>query len=266
MKHKGFTLIEAIAVVAMIAIFSLAVYSFEGENFKIYAYEKEEADLQFDCKISVTQISQDIRRAKQSKYSVQVDNFEEDRFKNLKLPVNYTPVVYIEEISGDNYLYAVKTDSSGNKTIVRLKLDSKTIFSLPEKKDGNSILDYNADNYKHTIDCNNLCSKENIPPSWECDFIYEDNQKFYLVYHLEAIKNVHYEVEVAERANDITVEPSSEKIIAKNDYLFSVTPITKSEGQPNSYNVFVTLTGKKYTALKKSYTMCISKIKYGGDD
>lgn len=282
MKHRGFTLIEVMAAVAMMAIFSLGVFYFESGSFKIYSYEKEEADLQFDCKTAVTEISQDIKRAKQSEYSVITDFSSDDRFSTLfnGLEGKYEPVVYIEGMDGTNCIYAKKTDASGNMSIVKFNLESNS-FSLPKDEkgkveSGRRILDYKEDseekdypqqlshdkNDKNNDKFDYEIQHLNIPENWSCKFIYEENGEFNLVYNIGGSNT--FEIPLDEKANYISLVKESEKVVAKNLSDFSVE--AANDNKNNAYNIAITLNGKKYPSLKKSYAMCASKIKYEGDD
>lgn len=296
-RHRGFTLIEVITVVAMMAIFSLGVYYFESGNFKVYSYEKEEADIQFDCKTAVTQIAQDIKQAKQSPYSIKTERFDIgtrfDNLFNIQLGSNYTPLIYIEQIDGEGCMYALKKIGSETE-LVRIELTTNS-FSLDKDADNNvqntrSILNYNDDNTtgdyvgkKLAADkFNNEIGHLDVPSNWIGEFIYEENGEFYLVYNINDGK--HYEVRLEEKANYI-LKANSEKVIAKNVDVFPsdknyVEPLNYVLGKDdtseaddntqdyksNAYNIFITLTSKKYPSITKSYTMCVSKIKYSGDD
>lgn len=277
MKHRGFTLIEVMAVVAMMAIFSLGVFYFESGSFKIYSYEKEEADLQFDCKTAVTEISQDIKKAKQSEYSVITKsgknlNFSDDRFStliNTELGNNYDPIVYIEQFNGESCIYAIKKTTN---EIVKFKIKSNS-FSLPKDKNGKvesgrRILDYKEKDYPQQLshDKNNdkfdyEIQHLNIPENWSRKFIYEENGKFNFVYNIGSSDT--FEVPLDEKANYIRLANKSEKVVAKNLNDFSVGA---TDDKNNAYNIAITLKSKKYPSLKKSYDMCASKIKYEGDD
>ncbi|KOF56231.1 hypothetical protein AGR56_04985 [Clostridium sp. DMHC 10] len=274
MKHRGFTLIEVMAVVAMMAIFSLGVFYFESGSFKIYSYEKEEADLQFDCKTAVTEISQDIKKAKQSEYSV-ISNFSnDDRFSTLfnRLEGNYEPIVYIEGMDGTNCIYAKKTDVSSNISIVRFEINSNSPFSLHKDENGKvesgrRILDYKEDfkeeDYPQQLSHNEI-EHLNIPENWSCKFVYEQNGKFNLVYNIKGDSDT-FEVPLDEKASSISLlQGSSGKVVAKNVNEFSVEATDGYKN--NAYNITISLQGKKYPSIKKSYAMCVSKIKYEGDD
>lgn len=281
MKNRGFTLIEVMAVVAIMAIFSLGVFYFESGSFKIYSHEKEQADLQFDCKTAVTEISNDIKKAKQSKYSVitETDFSKDNRFSTLfdGLEGNYKPVVYIEGVDGTNCIYAKRTDALGNINIVKFKIKANS-FSLQKDASGNvesgsRILDYNEKDYPQQLS-NDKFDYEiehlNIPANWSYKFIYEESGKFYLVYNIKGGSDT-FEIQLDEKANYISLEKESEKVVAKNLKDFSVNPTydknnDKNNYENNAYNIAITLGSKKYPNIEKNYAMCVSKIKYERDD
>lgn len=68
-NKKGFTLVEVIVVVALIAVVAMLMYSFFGQGLKVFSYESDSADKQMNLREVVSDITSRIRLTDSSSIS-----------------------------------------------------------------------------------------------------------------------------------------------------------------------------------------------------
>lgn len=235
MKHKGLTLIELIIVMAIFAIFSLAVYNYQSGELNVYRKLSVQTTLQGDAKNAVEQITLDIKKSRLTPDSVKtnyVDNNTADvdvngvsvstrqlrvgKFQGL-LGSSYTPVVYIDFLNantdthGNNYnscMYAVKELPDGTSQLVKVFLYSNE-FTLDTTV--TNITDgYNSANYNNKFDSTKVASLlttlKTKPIGWsdgDVKFVYEEQGNYYIVCGVGNINTVYSQYNLKQDSSDV---------------------------------------------------------------
>ena len=60
-NRKGFTLVELIIVISLVAVAALLMYTFFGQGLKLYTYESNSADQQMNIRIVLSDITNNAR-------------------------------------------------------------------------------------------------------------------------------------------------------------------------------------------------------------
>ncbi|WP_026882850.1 type II secretion system protein [Clostridium akagii] len=300
MKHKGMTLIELIIVMAIFAIFSLAVYNYQSGELNVYRKLSVQTTLQGDAKNAVEQITFDIKKSRLTPYSVETD-FSDAKFHGL-LGSNYTPIVYIDFLNTDahdtNYnscIYAVKQLANGTKELVKIflrsnefTLDTNHINIADENIYGTNS--YSRGNY-NTNSCTTFDQSivANILPSFITivpvlsngySFIYEEQGNYYLVHEVSGSEVEQYNLkQESSVVNNIGALGSvSEKVIVSdvNPVMPSPVQVNSTDlGQANSlnnsFNISISLSKNinlngRTTLLSESFNANATRLRYDGGD
>ena len=285
MKHKGFTLVELMAALALVAILGIGVSRFESSEVNLYQQQKAAAALQFDAKIAVEQISKDIKNSRYTSFSVETNYVDNNNLTisnnqlsngifstlNFGTTGTYAPIAYIDKFDGSSCMYAIKTLSNGTKELVREDLTSNE-FTF-DSQSVSTIYSYNSADYP-TSQKLSLLNQNKILAGMQSsinislvDFIYEENGSYYLINH-DTLN--HYQDKLIEQSCYVT-NKNIEKVIARNVVSVSVCSIdmnidrTMPTNAKNlAYNIDVSLRDSRLN-LTREFIMCSSKVRYGGD-
>lgn len=296
MKKKGITLIELIIAIAIMSIFSLGVYSYASAQYNIYKKQDMEVQLQFDAKLAVTSIANDIKKSRFTEYSVQTNYADSSNSAVSKIqlktgifnglfPSDVYPIVYIEN-NNTSCMYAVEQDGATYKLLKYSLTTNK--YTLGEK---HRIYKYSPSDYNNTNNFNDVKKLEclnNLSPKkadWNDEnvkYIYEEYGCYYIVYG-DSDDNM-YLYNLIPKASTVTL--GSPSVIADNvDYNPSIgtgvtvksTDIDSSTGEMpanaenSSFNINVSLK-KNITingndvSIEKSFSTCASRGRYDGGD
>ncbi len=278
MKHKGFTLIELIVAIAVFSIFGLAVFNFSQTQFNIYKNEKVQNDLQSDAKLAVSYISNDIKNAKTNPYSVETD-FTEQKFSAIASDLKnkgYKPLVYIDDIDGNSYLYAIE-----NNELHKIAVTSACEFTLKTNSDGalasniitgydpEDVSAYNGKQFSNNVQ-NSILPYLGQSLSWQAgvQFMYESYGQYFVVYYESGS---YYQCEMLPDTSNVTYKDTSlsgEEGTLITSNVDSIT-VVNADSSNNAYNILVNLSeniiinGVNNT-ITSSYSTCASRLGYDG--
>ncbi|WP_161633575.1 PilW family protein [Fervidicella metallireducens] len=134
MKKKGLTLIELLVSLAIMAVLFAAVTGIFTTGLKLYGAGEIQSEVLRDTRTAILKISDDIKKgvmfintddfqnAQGNIYFSDVKNKVTKLLEdyNEKYSLNYIPLLFIEQLNGENYLYAVETKIEDNKTFYKL--------------------------------------------------------------------------------------------------------------------------------------------------
>lgn len=291
MKQKGFTLIELIIVIAIFAIFSLAVYNYQSGEFNLYRKLSAQTTLQGDAKTAVEQITFDIKKSRLTQYSVETD-FTDTKFQTLisNLGTDYKPIVYIDFLNtdahGNNYnscLYAFKKST---RQLVKIFLTSNE-FTLMDDSTVINITDGYDSTRKSYINqfATNTTNNElkyyqtQLPglTGSNC-FIYEEQGNYYLVYEVGSDYSVVNQYNLQQESSTVARAQTAgtntpEQVIVNNVDSVNVvsTDIGVANAQNNSFNINISLSNSitingQVTTLNQSFNSNATRLRYDGGD
>ena len=114
MKKKGFTLVELIAVMAILSIVLTTVYFIFNSYNKIYTNEYTDNTIETSGKVITEEISQNIKKASYASLSFNIEsgnniNITDSFGSNKIIKVNnlVKPLIYLEQDNSSCYLYAI---------------------------------------------------------------------------------------------------------------------------------------------------------------
>lgn len=134
MKKKGLTLIELLVSLAIMAILYAAITGIFTTGLKLYATGESQSEVLRDTRTAILKITDDIKKGVMFINTDDFQNTQDNTYVNdvknkvnkllddynKKYSLNYMPLIFIEQLNGENILYVVETKVEDDRTFYKL--------------------------------------------------------------------------------------------------------------------------------------------------